>query len=84
MTLSWIAPFSLNIPRIDPDILYCVSLESVDSSSLPQHKCDIEETSFTFDMSERPYGKYWVTVTPHNIVGKGKSNKLIAAWEEGQ
>jgi len=84
MTLSWIAPFTLDVPRLNPDIHYCILLKSIDKSSPPEDKCEVKETSFTFDMSERFYGKYQVTVTPYNIVGRGKSNSLLISWDKGK
>ena len=72
VSLSWTAPFTLDIPNNDPDITYCVDIVNSTSSSVVLSECGITVTEFNFFI---PIGgvcdNYTFTVTPVNVVGNG-------------
>ena len=49
ISLTWTAPFTLDIPG-DPDITYCVSMVNSTSSSTLHSPCGITETGFSFSI----------------------------------
>ena len=72
-TLSWDAPFSLNLTAVDPDIAYCVEVYNITCGrSLLISECDVMETSYTNDALQPGY-IYEYTVTPRSNV-EGASN----------
>ena len=72
-TLSWEAPFSLNLINADPDIVYCVEVYNITCGrSLLISECDVIETSYTNDALHSGY-IYEYTVTPRSNV-EGASN----------
>ena len=70
VTLSWTAPFSLNITTENPDISgYCVDVYSPD---LIFSQCEISETAFNYTLpSDSDCYTVTLTVTPVNVVGNG-------------
>ena len=74
ISLTWTAPFTLDITDIDPDITYCVGVANSTSSSI---QCGITETGFSFsippDSACHNY-MFTFTVTPVNVVGNGTSS----------
>ena len=73
VTLSWTAPFSLDITNNDPAIGYCVDVYR--SGSLVHSECGITETEFNYTLP--PDGSchnYTFTVTPVNAAGNGTSD----------
>ena len=46
-TISWSAPFSLDVPSVDPDITYCINIYGKSSSVQVLLKCDINDTFLT-------------------------------------
>lgn len=71
--LNWIAPHSLDLTDIDPDIEgYCIDIENSTSSSTIHSECNIIATEFTYP---HPAGGWCDTfvfvVTPVNVVGNG-------------
>ncbi len=76
ISLTWTPPFSLDIPRVDPDITgYCVGVVNSTSSLMIHSLCGITDTQYNYTVS--PNGivcdTYTFTVTPVNIVGNGTS-----------
>ena len=72
-TISWIAPFSLDLTGVDPDIVYCVEVYNITCGrSLLISECDVMETSYTNDALLPGY-IYEYTVTPRSNV-EGASN----------
>ena len=77
ISLTWTAPFTLDISKVDPDITYCVDVVNSTSSSTVLSECGIIETSFSF-----PIGRvcdnlnYTFTVTPVNRAGNGTAVTL--------
>ena len=69
-TLSWIAPFSLNLTNVEPDIIYCVEVYNITCGrSLLISNCNVSvmETSFISDYLQVGY-IYDYTVTPKSNV----------------
>ena len=72
-TLSWVAPFSLDLTGIDPDIIYCVEVYNITCGrSLLISECDVMENNYTND-ALLPGHIYEYTVTPRSNV-EGASN----------
>ena len=76
-TLSWDAPFSLDLTGIDPDIVYCVEVYNITCGrSLLISECDVMETSYTNDALLPGY-VYEYTVTPRsNVEGARNETSL--------
>ena len=73
-SLSWTAPFSLDIPE-DPDIMgYCVDVYGSDDS-LIFSLCGINETALNYTLPS-DYSDYTFTVTPVNVVGNGSNSSV--------
>ena len=65
-TLSWKAPFSLDLTGVDPDIVYCVEVYNITCGrSLLISVCDITEPSYTSNDIMDGY-IYEYAVTPKN------------------
>ena len=77
ISLTWTAPFTLDIPNVDPDITYCVDVVNSTSSSTVLSECGITVTGFNFSI---PIGRvcdnYTLIVTPVNVVGNGTAVTL--------
>ena len=77
ISLTWTAPFTLDISNVDPDITYCVDVVNSTSSSIVLSECRITVTGFNFSI---PLGRvcdnYTFTVTPVNVVGNGTAVTL--------
>ena len=49
-SLSWKAPFSLDLTGVDPDIIYCVEVVNVTCRRrIMISVCDVAEPSYTFN-----------------------------------
>ncbi len=80
ISLTWIPPFSLDIPSADPDITgYCVGVVNSTSLFTIDSQCGITDAQYNYTVSPRstPCDNYTFTVTPVNIVGNGKSASVI-------
>ena len=85
LTIMWEAPFSLDIPQIDPDVKYCVTIKS--SGEILHSECEIRDTEFYFRFDGSfPYcEENSAIVTPYNdVVGNGSSNLVYLESEEGK
>ncbi len=79
ISLTWIPPFSLDIPGVDPDITgYCVGVVNSTSSSVIHSQCGITDTQYNYTVSPNctVCDTYTFTVTPVNIVGNGTSDSM--------
>ena len=83
ITVSWIAPFSLDVTDVDPDIWYSVLIHNVTDSDRPTAiNCtdctNITETCYTFSPDHLSLShKYNFTVIPFNGAGQGESSHNI-------
>ena len=70
ISVSWEAPFSLNLTTAEPDIVYCVDVYNVtEGEDLVESSCDITETSYTFTPDNpNPDHLFDFTVTPRSNV----------------
>ena len=79
VTLTWDAPFSLDLTTAEPDIQYCVDVHSVPGGQLVESTCDIIDTKYTFSTSDQDQLVF--TVTPRsNVEGSslnGTPNELV-------
>ena len=76
-TLSWIAPFSLDLTDVDPDIVYCVEVYNITCGrSLLISECNVMETSYTND-ALLPGCIYEYTVTPRSNVEGVRNGKSL-------
>ena len=73
--LSWVAPFSLDLTDVDPDIIYCVEVYNITCGrrDLIISDCNVTEPSYISGyMAPNDY-IYEYTVTPRSNV-EGASN----------
>lgn len=73
LSLSWIAPFTLDITYSLHDITYCVDIRYDGFDSRLLTECAITETQFSFPLPSRSWCGVCFTVTPVNCVGNGTS-----------
>ncbi len=79
ISLTWTPPFSLDIPRVDPDITgYCVGVVNSTSSLVIHSQCGITDTQYNYTVppNDTVCDTYTFTVTPVNIVGNGTSSSV--------
>ena len=75
ISLTWTAPFTLDITGVDPDITYCVGVVNSTSSSTLHLECGITETEYEYPIpSDSACHDHMVTVTPVNHAGNGTSS----------
>ncbi|CAI8006821.1 hypothetical protein GBAR_LOCUS4919, partial [Geodia barretti] len=86
VTISWSAPFSLDVTGVDPDIWYSVLIYNVTDENNPTAilctDCiNITETNYTFTPDYlSPSHVYKFSVTPLNGVGQGESSPNITGY----
>ena len=82
-TLTWEAPFFLDLTGVDPDIIYCVEVYNITCGrSLLISECDVVETNYTSDALLPGY-IYEYTITPRsNVEGasNGTSTNVTGLW----
>ena len=78
LTISWSAPFSLDLTATEPDIQYCVEVYNVTGGR--NHRQDsvygITVTQYTYTAPD-PTGVYTFTVTPRSNI-EGSLNGTIS------
>ena len=77
-TITWVAPFTLDLTGVDPDIVYCVEVYNITCGrSLLISECDVMETMvYTNDAFLSGY-IYEYTVTPmSNVEGAANGTSL--------
>ncbi|CAI8047493.1 hypothetical protein GBAR_LOCUS26247 [Geodia barretti] len=77
VTISWSAPFSLDVTGVDPDIWYSVLIYNVTDENNPTAilctDCiNITETHYTF--TPECFNKYNISVVPINGAGQGETS----------
>ena len=81
--ICWVAPFSLNLTNVEPDIVYCVEVYNITCGGREPviSECIIMETSFTSDALQPGY-IYEYTVTPKsNVAGTQNGTSLTITGE---
>ena len=82
ITISWEAPWSLDVTGVDPDIWYSVLIQDVTDENNPTPiSCtdctNITETVYTFTPDHlSPCHVYNFSVTPFNGAGQGESSHM--------
>ena len=66
-TITWEAPFSLDLTGVDPDIVYCVEVFNITCGvdDLVVGDCDVTEPRFVDNGLQRGY-VYRITITPRS------------------
>ena len=85
LTITWDAPFSLDISQTDPDVEYCVTINS--SGEILHSECEIWDTEFQFRFNGSfPHcEENTAIVTPYNdVVGSGSPSLVFLESEEGK
>ena len=78
ISLSWTAPFSLDIPNTDPDITYCVDVINSTSSTIIHSDCGITVTEYTYPIPlDNGCHDHAITVTPVNVAGNGQQETIF-------
>ena len=77
LTLTWMAPFSLDLTGVDPDITdYCVRVFNATSSEQLHSTCQISMTEFTYQLpSDTDCHVYDFTVFGRNGLGRGEDRE---------
>ena len=86
ITISWSAPFSLDVSGVDPDIWYTVLISNVTDedhpTTVPCTDChNLTQTHYTFNPNlPNPCHNYTFTVIPQNGVGNGTWSESIMGY----
>ena len=86
VTISWTAPFSLDVTGVDPDIWYSVLIYNVTDENNPTAilctDCiNITETHYTFTPDYlSPCHVYNFSVIPVNAAGQGERNAYVSGY----
>ena len=86
ISVSWRAPWSLDVTGVDPDIWYSVLIQNVTDENNPTPiSCtdctNITETVYTFTPDHlSPCHVYNFSVTPFNGAGQGESSHNVAGY----
>ena len=77
VSVSWDAPFTLDITDTDPDITYCVDIFSTTDWSHVFSECGINDTVYNVSLdnvSGRTCDNFNISVTPVNGAGNGSTS----------
>ena len=85
ITISWTAPYSLDVTGVDPDIWYSVLIYNVTDDEPTLISCtdciNITDTHYTFTPeSPSPCHQYIFTVLPLNGAGQGETSQNITGY----
>ena len=84
VTISWTAPFSLDVTGVDPDIWYSVLIYNVtdEPTAVPCTDCiSITETHYTFTPDcPSPCHEYVFTLIPLNGAGQGETSHNVTGY----
>ncbi|CAI8043109.1 hypothetical protein GBAR_LOCUS23920 [Geodia barretti] len=83
VTISWSAPFSLDVTGVDPDIWYSVLIYNVTDENNPTAipSANVTNTSYTFTPgSATPCQKFLFSVIPFNGAGQGESSPNVTGY----
>lgn len=85
VTISWTAPFSLDLTDIDPDVQYILNCYDVTEETVRLIPCEdchnINTTQYKFTPNHTsPCHKYFFSVIPRNGAGEGESSINITGY----
>ena len=75
--ISWSAPFSLDVPYTNPDIIYCLYIHDKFSSVPVLLNCDIIDTHFILPSNYTKCSDHIVHVIATNPAGNSTPSMLI-------
>ncbi len=87
ISLNWTAPLPLDILGLDPAVSYRVSVDNSTSSATLHSECEITVTEFTYTLppnADAVCDALLFTVTPVNVVGRGKGSTVQNGLREGK
>ena len=90
ITVSWSAPFSLDVTGVDPDIWYSLLIYNVTNEDnpriIPCTDCtNLTVTHYTFSPDRpSPCHKYAFTVIPYNGIGHGTQSDIVGYINQGK
>ena len=66
-TITWVAPFSLDLTGVDPNIVYCVEVYNITcgENDLVVGDCNVSEACIVNDQLQQGY-IYRITITPRS------------------
>lgn len=80
ISLTWIPPFSLDIPGVHPDITYCIDVINSTSSQLILSQCEIGVSQYNYprplSLENKACDVFIFIVTPVNVVGNGTGSSI--------
>ena len=72
-TISWTAPFTYQVPFVDPLIFYCISITNTSSGSiLVNQTCELLNTNYSVELEYDSCVAYRATIIAVNQVGDGE------------
>ena len=82
VTISWSAPFSLDVTGVDPDIWYSVLIYNVTDENNPTIIFNFNVTTTRYSFSFHCPQKYLISVVAFNDVGLGTSDGSVSNCNE--
>ena len=71
--ISWTAPFTYQVPFVNPLISYCISITNTSSGSiLVNQTCELLNTNYSVELEYDPCVEYSATIIAVNPVGDGQ------------
>ena len=82
VTISWTAPFSLDVTDVDPDIWYSVLIEDMTDEDNPTNiTVNTTDTYYMFTPDYiSPCQKFLFSVIPFNGAGEGQSGGNVTVY----
>ena len=72
--ISWTAPFTYEVPFVNPLISYCISITNTSSDSiLVNRTCELVNTDYSVELEYDPCVEYIATIIAVNRVGDGEA-----------
>ena len=85
-TISWEAPYTLDLTEVDPDITYTVTVTSTSSLEALDTLCEINTTEIQYPLPPRSWCFHLnFIIIPVNLAGNGvRSNVSYTSAEESK
>ena len=74
-TLSWVAPFSLDLTNIDPDIVYCVDVYNITCGGRDLVSSDCHVTDINYTAFSDGYLYEYIVIPRSNVEGAGNGTQ---------